>query len=147
MKYLQFEYIIKLSLENDEIIRAKLSDGKVYTASIINHRNSQFMALIDNKISTVEYFFNNNILTLWADNIGRYDFDFENHDICKIKSNQSEGSANGRIFSAMPCKINQMLVHVGDFVEIDSQLCITEAMKMEVNLIISLNCLFVIYFR
>lgn len=127
--------------ENDKIA-VNLADGSEHSALIINHENNRLMALIDKEMSVVDYFIDNDTISIWTKNIGRFDFKFKIDDGQNLKNNEKQEDASGRIISAMPCKVNQMLVHVGDSVQVGSQLCVTEAMKMEVNFYLFQRSLF-----
>ena len=122
-----------MNLHNNDEIVAKLSDGSEHSVSVISHQNNRLMALIDNEMSAVNYFIYKDTLSLWTKNLGRFDFKFEDADYYDLKNIEKEEFTSGRIVSSMPCKINQMMARVGDIVQVGHQLCITEAMKMEVR--------------
>ena len=131
MNHAKSKYHLSIIFRDDFIVVAKLPDGSEHSVLVINHENNRFMTLIDKEMLIVDYFLDKDSLSLWTKYKGKFDFEFENADYFNLNS-ENEGEASGLITSSMPCKINQMMVRVGDSVQVGSPLCITEAMKMEV---------------
>lgn len=133
LKCSKYEYNLDVRLQDNDKINAKLPDGSEHAASIINHENNSLMILIDKEMFYVSYYIYKGKITLWTKDLGRFDFKLPCPDYSDLKNAENEEGSSGRITSSMPCKINQMVARVGDTVQIGSPLCITEAMKMEVN--------------
>lgn len=133
LNYSKSKYDLKVIIQENDKIVAKLPDGSEHSVMIIKHENNRLMTLIEKEMSAVDYFIDKDTMSIWTNDIGRFDFKFEIDNWHDLKNNEKQKDASGRIVSAMPCKLNQIFVRVGDTVQVGSQLCVTEAMKMEVK--------------
>lgn len=109
-----------------------MPDNSIKDVSILENNDGKIRALIGTKVESHFYFLNGNTISIWTYEHGRFDFLIKGKDPIGSVSNQDIKGSDGRVFSSMPCKINNIIVRRGDKVHIGSPLCVTEAMKMEV---------------
>jgi acetyl/propionyl-CoA carboxylase alpha subunit len=118
-------------IENNTI-RSKLPSGKIINATIIQLNEEILRVLIEEEVHLIRYFMSENRISIWSKHLGKFVFKVGSIDQRNVSSDQESKDFDGRIISSMPCKLNQIMVLPGDRVQINSPLCVTEAMKMEV---------------
>lgn len=126
------KYDLNIEFADEKLLRSKLPSGKICDATIIDFDAELLRVLIDKEVCAIRYFLNDKTVSIWSENYGRFVFKVSNSEKLNNFLEIEPKDQSGRIISLMPCKINQILVKVGDIVEIGSPLCVTEAMKMEV---------------
>lgn len=129
----------------------KYPDGTIKIATVMEHTDDYLRMLIGTEAESINYHINNNTATIWSKRYGRFDFNIKSTDHSGRESEKESNSAGGRVISAMPCKINQILVRCGDSVKVGTPLCVTEAMKMEVIIMAFFRminlCIYLAYYK
>lgn len=145
--HLQFDddnYILNMEIIENNTIRSKLPSGKVLNATIIQLNEEILRVVIEEEVHLIRYFLSENKISIWSKHLGKFVFKVESQDQRNVSSDQEAKDFDGRIISSMPCKLNQIMVLPGDKVHINSPLCVTESMKMEVlfNILIIKSSIF-----
>lgn len=133
LKHTDKFFTTKITIKQTGNLIIDLENGSKLTASVIRSDNEEIQALLENEMIKVKFFHSPDTLSIWSDKYGRFDFSYKSSDLISAKSEKESFDNGGRILTSMPCKINQILVKQEDLVKIGTPLCVTEAMKMEVN--------------
>jgi acetyl/propionyl-CoA carboxylase alpha subunit len=123
---------LKLETVSLRSIRAILPNGSQISAELLNLDHESLSVLVGNEVIKAKYFLEIDKISIWAGD-SRFNLNIKLMDYDSLLSQPASDISHGRVITTMPCKINEVLVKSGDLVTVGSPLCVTEAMKMEVN--------------
>lgn len=89
LKYSKYEYNLKIEIQDSGRIIVKLPDGSEHSITIINHENNRLMTLIDKEMSTVNYYIYKDTISLWTNDLGRFDFKLSTPDYTNFSNNEN----------------------------------------------------------